>query len=133
MNISNNTLTFNFNKKRIIILLIYILISIVVHYLLADSPFITDNIERIVHFVGFVLGAVIRWIFLLAFFFRNEELVSRYQNWKRKGIRFVSILLVLIVFSHYVPPFTFVFDYFVTWLILIKGVRAEKTSENDLN
>lgn len=131
MNISNNKITFN--KKRIIILLIYILISIVVHYLLADSPFITDSIERIVHFVGFVVGAVIRWTFLLAFFSRNEEFVSRYQNWKRKGIRLASILLVLIVFCSFIEPFSFVLDYFATWLILIKSFKAEKNLENNLD
>lgn len=84
MSISEHKVTSN--KKRKIVLIIYILISIVLHSLLADSSFVSDNIQRIAHFLGFVLGAVIRWTFLIAFFLMNEELVSKYKTGKEKEL-----------------------------------------------
>lgn len=125
MNISKNKV--NFNKKRIIILIIYILAAIIANYLVVHSSI--NPKDRMAYFGGFVIGSVIRWTFLIVFFLMNENLVSRLENWKRKGIRFASILLVVIVFNSFVHPFSFAFDYFVTWLILNKGIRAEKTSE----
>jgi hypothetical protein len=88
--------------------------------------------KKIACFVGFLIGVIIRWTFLIVFFLMNEELVSKYKNWKRKGMRVASILLVLTVFCTFFEPLSFTMDYCITWLILIKDFRTKKTLENPL-